>query len=125
MAAELSTERYVFCVVGGPAEADEFTVMSSVVEPEGLSLVTTQEQADRAGLVDDFVAAWITLRVHSALHTVGLTAAVSTALADAGVSYNVIAGYHHDHLLVPFDRAQDALTILRKLAARADSTQPQ
>ncbi len=30
-------------------------VLASVFEPEGLSLVTAQEQADRAGLAYDFV----------------------------------------------------------------------
>lgn len=65
------------------------------------------------------VAAWIALQVHSALYAVGLTAAVSSALAEAGVSCNVIAGYHHDHLLVPFERGQEALTILRALVDAA------
>jgi hypothetical protein len=54
--------------------------------------------------------------VHSALDAVGLTAAVSRALADAGVSCNVIAGAHHDHLLVPFERGEEALAVLRGLA---------
>lgn len=80
-----------------------------------------QEQADRAGLAYDFVAAWITLRVHSALHAVGLTATVSTALAAGGISCNVVAGHHHDHLLVPVDRAHDALLILRELSGRASA----
>jgi uncharacterized protein len=48
----------------------------------------------------------------SALDAAGLTAAISTALADAGLSCNVIAGYHHDHLLVPADRAPEALAVL-------------
>lgn len=117
MAAELRPGRYVFSTLRGPGQVDPgLEVLASVLEPEGLSLVTTQGQADRAGLAYDFVAGWITLRVHSALHAVGLTAAVSTALADAGVSCNVLAGYHHDHLLVPIDRAQDALVVLRGLA---------
>ena len=45
----------------------------------------------------------IELRVHSALEAVGLTAAVSGALADAGLTANVVAGAHHDHLLVAAD----------------------
>jgi uncharacterized protein len=28
----------------------------------------------------------------------------------------VLAGYHHDHLLVPVDRADDAVDLLRRLA---------
>ena len=46
--------------------------------------------------------------MHSALEAVGLTAAVATALAAAGIPANVLAGYSHDHLLVPEDRADDA-----------------
>lgn len=55
--------------------------------------------------------------MHSALAAVGLTAVVSAALAQAGISCNVIAGYHHDHLLVPLDSVEEALTILRDVAA--------
>src|SRR3954469_14930878 len=51
-------------------------------------------------------------RQSPALDAVGLTAAIRTALADAGLSCNVIAGYHHDHLLVPADRAPEAITVL-------------
>lgn len=118
MAAELLPGRYVFSTLRGSAQVTPgIEVLASVLEPEGLSLVTTQEQADRVGLAYDFVAGWITLRVHSAVHAVGLTAAVSTALASVGVSCNVLAGYHHDHLLVPIDQAHHAMAVLHDLAA--------
>jgi hypothetical protein len=60
----------------------------------------------------------ITLRVASALDGVGLTAAVATALAERDIPCNVIAGYHHDHLFVPAERAEEALEVLRRRAAR-------
>ena len=60
----------------------------------------------------------ITLRVASALDGVGLTAAVATALAERDIPCNVIAGFHHDHLFVPADRAEEALEVLRRRAAR-------
>ena len=56
--------------------------------------------------------AWLTLEVHSSLESVGLTAAVSARLAARGIACNVIAGYHHDHLLVPVARADDAIEAL-------------
>jgi hypothetical protein len=88
------------------------TAHATVRESEGLTLVIAREEADAQALPYDFVAAWITLTVHSALDAVGLTAAVARKLADAGIGCNVIAGFFHDHLLVPVERADEALTIL-------------
>jgi len=93
-----------------------------VHEEEGTTYVLAQDAADRQGLAYDFVASWITLRVHSSLVAVGLTAAVSDALAQRGISCNVLAGFHHDHLLVPTWRRDEALEILRGLAERAAGT---
>lgn len=88
-------------------------------EDEGTTLVLTQQDADDAGLAYDLVTAWITLQVHSALDAVGLTAAVSTALTQAGISCNVVAAAHHDHLFVPHDRADEAVAVLRTLSDAA------
>ena len=64
-----------------------------------------------------YVAGWITLEVRSALDAVGLTAAVSRALADAAISANVVAGVHHDHVFVPHDETDAAVGVLSALAA--------
>lgn len=90
-------------------------------EAEGTSYVLAREDADAQGLDYAFVAAWLSLDVHSALEAVGLTAAFSTALARQGIACNVLAGYHHDHLLVPADRAGDALAALAALRRPADT----
>ena len=87
-----------------------------VTEPEGRTLVLPRQRADELGLPYEFVAAWITLHVHSALDAVGLTAAFATALTAEGISANVVAGYFHDHLFVPEDRADDAMRALRRLS---------
>jgi len=97
-----------------PAGADPVVV---VREDEGLTLIMTQEQADELDLAYDFIAAWITLQIHSALEAVGLTAVVSRVLTDAGISANVVAGYTHDHVFVPHDRASDAMRALATLAS--------
>lgn len=98
-------------VAGLPAEA-------VIHESEGATVVLRREDADSRGIAYGYVAAWITLTVHSDLAAVGLTAAFSTALADAGISCNVLAGFHHDHLLVPADRRDDALEVLAALTER-------
>jgi hypothetical protein len=115
MEPALRPGEFVFGVLD---ELDGVEPEATVREDEGLSAVLPRERADALGLGYDYVAAWITLRVHSALEAVGLTAAVSAALADAGLSCNVIAGYHHDHLLVPAERAAEALAVLRVLSSR-------
>ncbi|MET9955860.1 ACT domain-containing protein [Streptomyces sp. NPDC006339] len=118
MRPELRSGRYVFTTVSGPAPAG-LTPVVTVAEREGLTMVVRQEEADAASLPYDYVAGWITLRVHSALDAVGLTAAVAGALADAGLSCNVVAGFHHDHLFVEHARADEALAVLEALARRA------
>ncbi|MGA5499009.1 ACT domain-containing protein [Streptomyces cinereoruber] len=115
---ELDPGRYVFTTVDGPAPTGLAPVVT-VAEPEGLTLVVRQEEADAASLPYDYVAGRITLRVHSALDAVGLTAAVARELADAGLSCNVVAGFHHDHLFVERARAEQALGLLNRLAGRS------
>jgi hypothetical protein len=41
-----------------------------------------------------------------------LTAAFSATLGKAGIPCNVLAGFHHDHILVPVDLAQQAIDVL-------------
>ena len=96
----------------------------TVVEDEGITLVLPQDDADRLGLTYDYVAAMITLRVHSALEAVGLTAAVAAALAAAGMSCNVVAGYFHDHLFVPIERGAEAVALLRQLSGTGGMPPP-
>lgn len=108
---ELASEPFVFAEAT-IHEAHGLTPFATVLEDEGLTLVLPRAQAQRAGLPFGFVAARITLRVSSELTTVGLTAAVSERLARAGIACNVIAGLHHDYLLVPWERGEEALALL-------------
>lgn len=117
MEPELQPGRYVFTTTTHVPDTADPVVL--VREAEGVTLVLDQAQADRLGLAYDYVAAMITLRVHSALAAVGLTAAFSAQLAAAGLSCNVVAGFFHDHLFVPFDQADLAVDRLRQLAAES------
>ncbi|NOC82130.1 ACT domain-containing protein [Ruegeria sp. HKCCD6428] len=84
---------------------------ASCAEAEGLSLVVPIAAAPQ----DAVAMRCITLQVHSSLEGVGLTAAVSSALARAGIPANMVAGYHHDHVYVPSGCSQDAMRILQDL----------
>ncbi|HSK55954.1 MAG TPA: ACT domain-containing protein [Jiangellales bacterium] len=111
MEPELQPGRFVFTTVGEvPVDCDPVVL---VREAEGATLVMEREEADRLGLPYEYVAAMISLQVHSALDAVGLTAAVATVLAGAGMSCNVVAGYYHDHLFVPYERGSEAVELLR------------
>jgi len=44
---------------------------------------------------------------------VGLTAAIARVLAGKGISANVVAGFYHDHVFVPWARRDDAMAVLR------------
>jgi hypothetical protein len=113
---ELELSPYVFCTVSESQWHDlEIEPRGTFREQEGVTLILTQSQADEAGL--DYQGTWacITLTVHSSLEAVGFIAAVSTRLAQAGISANPVAGYYHDHLFVPWDRRGDAMTLLLEL----------
>ncbi|UZE33622.1 ACT domain-containing protein [Pseudomonas sp. B21-059] len=117
MSPQLNDGEYVFCSLTDPSLLQDCEVLGSFREREGLTVILPRKQAERLGLAFDYVAAWITLNVHSALEAVGLTAAFAGALGQAGISCNVIAGYYHDHLFVGQADARRAMQVLQKLAA--------
>ncbi|MHA7862058.1 ACT domain-containing protein [Tessaracoccus sp. Y36] len=98
-------------------EALEVEAQAVIVEVEGRTLILEEEVALDYDKQFDGVFGWITLEVHSSLQAVGLTAAVSTALAGAGISCNMLAGLHHDHLLLPIDSVPSALEVLERLTS--------
>ncbi|MFW0757431.1 ACT domain-containing protein [Pseudomonas sp. H11T01] len=120
MSPHLNDGEYVFCTIRDGHPPKDCEVIGSFREQEGLTVILERGQAEKAGFSFDYVAAWITLNVHSALQAVGLTAAFASALGQAGISCNVIAGYYHDHLFVGQADAERAMTVLRQLAAGAE-----
>jgi hypothetical protein len=104
----------VFTYVAVEDPSSQLIETASAVVDEGSSttLVLPVDTALVAGLPTAIELAWLTLEVHSSLESVGLTAAVSARLAARGIACNVIAGYHHDHLLVPVSRADEAIEAL-------------
>ena len=120
MSPQLNAGEYVFCTLRDGQLPSGVDIVGSFREQEGLTVILERSQAEHAGFSFDYVAAWITLNVHSALEAVGLTAAFASALGKAGISCNVIAGYYHDHLFVGQADAERAMQVLRDLAANAE-----
>ena len=119
MQATLNPGSYVFCQAEDLSGVELAEVIGMFREAEGMTLIVRREYADVRGWNYDYVAAWITLRVHSSLAAVGLTATFSGALAGAGISCNVVAALYHDHIFVAEADAERALAVLHALAASA------
>ena len=95
------------------------TAFALIAEDEGTTVIATVSELQRHGIAHLDGWARIGLRVHSDLSAVGLTAAIATALTGAGISANVVAGYHHDHLFVQWPLRHDAMAVLARLAGKA------
>ena len=104
----LYSQRYAF------AETADATLhkrlFALIREEEGLTAIEPDPQGDWAR---------ISLEVHSNLEAVGLTAEISSRLAEKGISANIVAALHHDHLFVPWDRRDEALAVLHGLEGGA------
>jgi uncharacterized protein len=86
------------------------------LEAEGTTLIVSEDEARWSGLTGTFRCRMITLMVHSSLEAVGFLAAITRRLATAGLSVNPVSAFHHDHLFVPADRAEEAMGLLAELA---------
>jgi hypothetical protein len=111
----LNPGQFVFCLINTAQQAALLNPISMFQEEEGVSVVLPKSQADENVLPYSGIFAWITLTIHSSLEAVGLTAAFSKALTNAGISCNVIAAYHHDHIFVPLQDADRAIETLLHL----------
>ncbi len=117
----LAQGEFVFLSFAGAVYGNqpELEPVASFREDEGLTLIVPRARADAAGLAYEAVFRMITLGVHSSLIAVGLTAAVAQCLAERGISANVVAAFHHDHVFVPSEVAVPALEALEVLARSA------
>jgi hypothetical protein len=105
----LDPQRWAFAALDGPAPPDALMTFREEEGPCAILPAPPGAPAFRR----------ITLRVHSSLDAVGLTAAVSARLTAAGIPANVVAALRHDHVFVPEADAERALAALRALSREA------
>jgi len=102
----LHDEPYGFELLDPDAPLPE-EVFALIREEEGMTLIAPFPDGEWAR---------ISLTVHSSLSAVGLSAAILRALADHALPANIVAGFHHDHILVPWERRHEALQALTILS---------
>lgn len=116
MTPVLNDGDYVYCTTSSLSNINTDAIIAFFKEQEAVTLILKKETADRLNLEYSYIAAWITLTIHSSLEAPGLTAAFATALANENISCNVVAAYYHDHIFVAKKDAERAMLTLRKLA---------
>jgi hypothetical protein len=116
MEPEINEGEYVYCLADSREQMMLLAPICSFLEKEGWTMILPREKADSMNIPYTTICAWITLTVHSALEAVGLTAAVSHALAESNIGCNMVAAFHHDHIFVPLKDAKRAMDVLETLS---------
>jgi len=118
MRPAMSETAFAFATAGSLQDVPaSVSIIGCFNEDEGVTVIATLDQLARTGLMQSGPFAKISLAVHSSLAAVGLTAKISTSLAHGGISANIVAGYFHDHIFVPWEERHAALDILSDLGA--------
>jgi hypothetical protein len=112
----LNAGDYVYCTVPAINSIDTADILGLFKEKEGFTVILKKRIADQLNLSYSYIAAWITLTMHSSLAATGLTAAFATALAQENISCNVVAAYYHDHIFVAKKDADKAMQTLKNLS---------
>jgi hypothetical protein len=116
MQPQLNNGEFVFCTIENLASISSNDIIMTFKEREGTTVIVTRETADNFNWSYSFIASWITLTVHSSLEAVGLTAAFSNALANQGISCNVVAAFYHDHIFVDKKDTAKAMDVLQQFS---------
>lgn len=96
----------------GSAQHHGLTPFGLFEEDEGTTVIAPSAELQRANIEHSAGWAKISLKVHSSLTAVGMTAAIAAALTEAGISANVVAAYYHDHVFVPWNSREKAMTVM-------------
>ena len=114
----LNAGEYVFTTLSNVDVVSRSETIFEFKEKEGTTIVLEKSKADELEIPYQFIASWITLRVHSSLDAVGLTAAFSGELAKHNISSNVVAGFYHDHIFVDKKDGEETIKVLTAFSSK-------
>ena len=111
---DLLIDNYVFCTFpqNKYGDLEYLKPIGSFQENEGITLVVTEKIAKLHNLSYEGIFKCISLKLMSTLSSVGLTKKIAVLLAERNISANIYAGYYHDHIFVPLDKASEAFKLL-------------
>jgi uncharacterized protein len=120
MAPVVAEQEYVFTTLKDPSLFEGIDALCMFREKEAITAICPKACAEEFRLPFDGTYRQITLTVHSSLQAVGFLAAVSSALAQAGIPCNVVSAFYHDHIFVPAASAPRAASVLASLARESE-----
>ena len=111
---DLLIDNYVFCTFPHKKYGDleHLSPIGFFQENEGITLVITEKMANLHNLSFEGIFKCISLKLISTLSSVGLIKKIANLLANKDISANIYAGYYHDHIFVPLERADEAFMLL-------------
>ena len=126
MEPELQPGEFVFCTLSRGVELQrDVATLATFMEKEGLTLIIDAVLAVRLDCPKSGLMRQISLKVHSSLDAVGLTAAISAELTRHRISANVVAAFYHDHIFVGTADAERAVAVLKALSEASRSSSKQ
>lgn len=106
---------YGFACSPKPISMEE-SIVGLFEEKEGITVIGTLDKLSQLNLVaTEGSYARITIEVHTSLELIGLTAILSNKLKEKGIPANVVAGFYHDHIFVPYAQKDLAIESLMEL----------
>ena len=81
-------------------------------EPEGETFIVSKEAAKKGGIEHNFPCRCIQLKTNTSLTDVGITARITSVLAQHEIACNAVSAYHHDYFFVQEAHGKKALDLL-------------
>lgn len=91
------------------------TPVAEVIDRQGRGFALREIDQGEIQLSFDYTVAWITVRAYAVVQAAIFVALARRAFPMAEVSFTAAAGFAHEHLFVPSERAHEAMALLHQV----------